>query len=124
MKKSEISERQKFLDIYTEFNKWLSVLGFRVAHHWNESATAADIEYSHYRERIDSLHSVEHYIHDGLDFSIRFLRDRFEHKFMFVGNIGEYSDVFSIDQTKEVILNDFRRLRDEKMAQLNKISSF
>ncbi len=119
MKKKEIEDRLKFLDVYSEFTKWLHSLGFREGHYWRESATADDCHYSHYDKHIDALFSVEHYVHDVLNLSIRFLRDRNEHKFMFVGNVGSFSETYTIDQTKEIILNDVKRIRDEKLSELS-----
>lgn len=120
----EILERQKFLDVYSEFTKWLYSLGFRQGHYWKESATPNDYHYSHYNKHIDALYSVEHYVHDVLGLSIRFLRDRYEHKFMFIGDIGLYSETYTIEETKELILNDVRRLRDEQLSKLGALASF
>lgn len=117
-KKEEIAVRQKFLDVYTQFNNWLREIGFRQGHYWKESSTISDCHYVHYNEHIDSLHSVEHYVHDAVNLSIRFLRDRYEHKIMFVGGMGSYSDVLTLDQAKAQILMDVKRLRDEKLAEL------
>lgn len=118
-----ILEREKFLKVYSEFNEWLSSLGFRAGHYWKESATSNDFHYSHYNEYIDALHSVEHYVHDVIKLSIRFLRDRHEHKFMFVGNIGSFSETYTIEQTKELILAEVKKLRDEKLAELKELEA-
>lgn len=115
----EILERQKFLDVYSEFTKWLYSLGFRQGHYWKESATPNDCHYSHYDKHINALYSVEHYVHDVLKLSIRFLRDRHEHKFMFVGDMGSYSEIYKIEQTKELILIEVRKLRDEQLSKLS-----
>lgn len=119
----QMLERQRFLDVYTNFDKWLSSLGFRVGHYWKESTTSMDCHYSHYDKHINSLYGVEHYIQDAVKLSIRFLRDRYEHKFMFVGKIGSHSKVYSVDETKELILIDVRKLRDEQLQQLSPIMS-
>jgi hypothetical protein len=120
----EILERQRFLDVYSEFNKWLYSLGFRQGRYFKETSTPLDYHWSHYDKDIDSLHSVECYIHDTLNLAIRFLRDRHEHKFMFVGEMGSSSITYTIDQTKELILNDVRKLRDEQLAKLSALASF
>lgn len=115
-------ERQRFLDVYAEFNKWLNSLGFRHGHYWKESTTPLDFHWSHYDKDIDSLYSVECYVHDTLKLSIRFLRDRNEHKFMFVGEMGAASTTYSIGETKELILLEVRRLRDEQLSKLMALS--
>lgn len=117
----EILERQRFLDVYSEFNKWLYSLGFRQGHYWKESATLSDYHWSHYDKDIDSLHSVECYVHDVLKLEIRFLRDRHEHKFMFVGGMGSTSIIYTIDQMKELILNDVKELKNEQLSKLNSL---
>lgn len=117
----KILERQRFLDVYTNFDNWLSSLGFRTGHYWTESSTSMDCHYSHYDKHIDSLYSVEHYIHDTVNLSIRFLRDRYEHKFMFVGKIGDHSKVYSVDEIKEIIVTEVKFLRDKQLKQLSSI---
>ena len=121
MTTKEFNERKRFLDVYSEFDKWLKSIGFRAGHYWTESATPLDCSYSHYKDHIDSLYGVEHNIHDVLKLSIRFLRDRHEHKFMFVGEMGSHSEVHSLEQTKEIILNKVRELRDSRLAELNEL---
>jgi len=121
MTTKEFNERKQFLDVYSEFNLWLKSIGFRIGHYWNESATTEDCHYSHYDDHIDSLWGIEHYIHDALNLSIRFLRDFHEHKFMFVGKMGSHSEVYSLEQTKEIILNEVRELRDLRLAELNEL---
>lgn len=117
-KTNEILERKKFLDVYTEFNKWLHSLGFRCANS-KERGTHLDFHWSHYDCQVDSLYSVECYFHDTLKLSIRFLRDRNEHKIMFVGEMGSYSETSNIDETKELILIQVRELRDEQLSKLS-----
>jgi hypothetical protein len=122
--KNEILERKKFLDIYIEFNTWLSSLGFRQGHFWKESTTAMDCHYSHYEKYIDSLYSVEHYVHDGVKLSIRFLRDRYEHKFMFVGELGSYSETHTLEEMKEIILIECRTLKAYILEKYNALPNF
>jgi hypothetical protein len=121
--KKELEIRQRFLDVYSEFNKWLYSLGFRSAN-TKEGMGHLSYHYGHYDKHIDSLWSVENYLHDTLKLSIHFLRDRHEHKFMFVGEMGSFSSTYNIEQTKELILNDVRRLRDEELAKLSALASF
>jgi hypothetical protein len=77
----EILERQRFLDVYTEFDRWLLSFGFRSAN-TKESMEHLNYHWVHYDKHIDSLYSVECYLHDTLKLSIHFLRDRYEHKFI------------------------------------------
>lgn len=120
-KKADISKRIEFLSIYNDFTKWLHSLGFRTGHYWKESSTPNDYLYEHYSKHIDDLWGVEHYVHDVVKLSIRFLRDRNEHKFMFIDDIGSFSEVYNIKQTKELILKEVRKLRDEKIYKLNNL---
>ena len=119
-----ILKRTEFLNVYSEFNKWLFSIGFREGHYWNESSTSSDVHYSHYDKFIDSLYSVEHYVHDTLKLSIRFMRDRYEHKFMFVGMglFGGYSAIYTLEQTKELILNKAKEIKAEKLSELNAVN--
>lgn len=117
----EILKREKFLNVYSEFTKWIYSLGFRSGHYINESSTINDYHWSHYEKHIDALYSVEHYIHDVLQLSIRFLRGRHKHEFMFVGEYGSFSEVVTLEQAKEIILTDVRVLRDEQLSKLNKL---
>jgi hypothetical protein len=116
---SEIKNRQKFLDIYSLFNAWLLQIGFREGHYWNEATSYADYHYSHYDNEINSLNGVELYVHDVLKLQIRFLRDRYEHKMMFVGDMGSFSKIYNINEAKELILIDVRKIRDDQLAKLN-----
>lgn len=120
MNKKRISKRDKFLKVYQEFNQWLIDLGYRNGHFWKEASTFQDIHYSHYGKHIDSLHGVECYIHDILGMSLRLLRDRHEHLIMFTGKMGRHTDVYTLGEAKELILN---RLKEEKQSQLNKLNS-
>lgn len=119
----EILERQKFLDVYTEFDRWLLSLGFRSAN-TKESMGHLNYHWGHYDEHINSLYSVECYLHDTLKLSIYFLRDRYVHKIMFIGEIGSYSETTTIDETKELILIQVRKLRDEQLSKLSVLASF
>lgn len=119
----EILERQKFLDIYTDFDRWLLSLGFRSAN-TKESMGHLNYHWRHYDKYIDSLYSVENYLHDTLKLSIHFLRDRYKHKIMFVGEMGSFSETKTIEHTKELILIEVRKLRDEQLSKLSELASF
>jgi hypothetical protein len=121
MKKDlEIQERQKFIDVYSDFDKWLFSLGFRTAN-TKESMSVLNYHFRHYDKQIDSLYSVECYMHDILKMSLRFMRDRNEHKFMFVGEMGAHSEILSTEQTKHLILTKVREERDERLNKLNSL---
>jgi hypothetical protein len=119
----EILERQIFLDVYTEFDRWLLSLGFRSAN-TEESMGHLNYHWGHYDKHINSLYRVECYLHDTLKLSIHFLRDRNKHKFMFVGEMGSCSEITNIEQTKELILIELRKLRDEQLTKLSALASF
>ena len=112
-------ERKEFLDVYVEFDKWLMNLGFRTAN-LTEYSTYNNYHYSIYDTHIDSLYGVETFVHDTLKLTISFLRDRYEHKFMLV-NMNSYSNVMSIEETKNIILNEVLKLRDDLLNKLNSI---
>lgn len=116
-------ERKTFLNVYFDFDVWLNTLGFRSGAYYRESSTVLDYHWSHYEKSICSLNSVEHYVHDTLKLSIRFLRDRYEHKFMFVGQMGTTTNVLSITKTKELVLGQVRNLRDEQLAKLGALKN-
>ena len=119
----EILERQKFIDVYAEFDRWLLLLGFRSAN-TKESMIHLNYNWGHYDKYINSLYSVENYLHDTLKLSIHFLRDRYENKIMFVGEMGFCSETTTIEQTKELILIEVRKLRDEQLSKLGALASF
>lgn len=118
----ELLERQNFLDVYTEFNRWLFSLGFRTAN-TKESMTHINYHYAHYNKHIDSLCSVEKYLHDALKLSVYFLRDTHEHKIMFVGEMGSHSETKTIDQAKEQISIEMRKLIDKELCKLGELES-
>lgn len=118
----QILNRLTFLKVYEEFNDWLNLIGFKPGHYWNDCTTAMDCHYSHYDKHIDSLFGVECYVHDILDFKIRFLRDRNEHKFIMVlGLMGTHSETVSLEEMKKVIFAQVSNLKEEKLEMLNSI---
>lgn len=121
--RKEFETKQKFIEVYSEFNKWLASLGFRRAN-TKETMSYLTYHYTHYDKHINSLWGVENYIQDTLNMSIHFLRDRDEHKIMFVGELGSYSETFTIDEVKELILIQFKQIRDEQLSKLTALSNF
>ena len=110
----QFKERLEFIEIYQDFDRWLLNLGFTVEH----SSTPQDYHYSSYNNLINSLYSVEHYINKRLGLSLRFLRDRNKHMFMVVGDFGSCSDIYSIDEFQQIILDTITILRDKKLKEL------
>jgi hypothetical protein len=43
---------------------------------------------------------------------------------MFVGEMGSCSETTNIEQTKELILIEVRKLRDEQLTKLSALASF
>ena len=117
-----ILERKQFLDVYSKFDEWLCSIGFRNG--CFEQGSYYDYHCSHYDKYIDSLYSVELYLHDTLKLSIRFMRDRNIHKMMFVGEMGSCSETYNISEMKELILIEVRKLRDEQLSKLSALASF
>ena len=114
--KIEHKKRKQFLQAYTDFNNWLLKLGFESDKSYN--STHLDCHYSWYDNKIESLCSVEHYINKRLQISLRFLRDRNEHKFMVVGECGSHSELLSLDDFKKEIKDEVIRIRNEKLEEL------
>lgn len=121
--KKEISEREKFLLVYSEFTQWIYSIGFREGHYVNESATSLDVYYKSYEKYIDALYGVEHYVNDILKISIRLLRDKHTHKIMFVNGIKALSGEYSIDEAKKSILTQSRLVKEVKLAELMSLSA-
>jgi len=119
MKKSKIAKRQEFLTVYSHFTDWLITLGFRMGHYWKESATPLDVQYSHFK--VDSLYGVEHYIHDVLKISIRFLRERNSHTFFIVNGFMELSIGLTLSEFKNLILENVHQTKSEMMTSLTSI---
>lgn len=119
--KKEYETRMVFLNTYTEFNQWLAKLGF-VKAAYDVSSTYADYHWSHYDTLIDSLYGVEHYQHHNLKIGLRFLRDKNEHKFIFVGgqnNLnGQHSAVKTLDEAKQAIFDMVIANRDKILLDL------
>ena len=113
---NEIKERQKFIDIYNDIDKGLRSLGFRSGN--NNLA----YNYSHYNKKIDSLYGVEVYINEVLNLALYFNRDRYEHKFMFVGEMGMHSDTLSLVEMMDSISKDCRALKEKKLKELELIN--
>lgn len=115
----EMKERMRFIEVYSEFNKWLSCIGFKQ----KNSSTVADYLYGHYEDKIKSMHAVEYYVCEPLQFGIRFVRDQYEHKFMFVGEgaYGSNSKIYSLEEFKKIILKEAKRLKNEKIKELKSL---
>ena len=115
----DTKETEVFWKVYTDFDKWLQKLGFKEI---TKCKTSLDYNYSFYNKHINSLCGVEHYSNELLNFSIRLLRDKNEHKFMLVGELGTMSDIFTIDEFKKILTQEVVRLKDAKILELSKIT--
>lgn len=113
-------QRTVFLKVYTDFNAWLSLLGFLP----NKSlkSTPKDYHYGHYAKRINDLWGVENYVNDKLKIDLHFLRATDEHKFMIVGEMGSFSDLISIGEFKKEIQELVIKVRNEKQKELDYFS--
>lgn len=111
----EIELRKKFITDYTEIDKLLDSVGFKS----KMSNTAADYHFSHYDKYCVAMYGVEYFEHEILKISIRFLRDRNEHKFMIVGLMGTSSDTYTMLEFKNIILDYVRKERDSQLAKLH-----
>lgn len=121
--KKQIEQRENFIEIYNQFNVWLTNLGFRTGHYWNDASTQYDYHYTHYNDLVDAMYSVECYVHDELNFKIRFLRDRNEHKFIFItGECGSTTPVLSLDESKQLILSILIEGKMELIRKLEKLN--
>lgn len=102
----EYEKRKQFLNSYnTEFDQWMSALHFKTI----RSNTVADYHYSHYNEFVKALYGVEVYRNEFLNIDVRFIRDFDEHKFMIVGIMGGYSEVYSMEKFKSLILEGVQK---------------
>lgn len=117
----EREERQKFLDVYADFDRWLFSLGFRSGN-YKESSNHLAYNYSHYEKNINSLYGVEVYINEVLNLALYFNRDRYEHKFMFVGEMGMHSEILSLVEMMDSISKNCRKLKEEKLKELELIN--
>ena len=116
----EFLKRKEFINYYVEFNEWLDTMVWRPAT-YKERGTPSDFHYHTYDNYIDSLWGIEAYYHDTLNLSIRFMRDRYEHKYMIVGEFGGYSEVKTQDEMKTILGDLVRKHVTELRTKLDKI---
>lgn len=101
MSNKVIEKREKFLSVYFKFDSFLNELGFVKTN----SNTTLDFHYSKYDEIFNSLYSVEYYKNDLLKISLRFLRDRNKHRFIFAGGFASHSQPIDLEEFKLIIKN-------------------
>lgn len=109
-----ISERQRFLDVYDNFNEWLRYLQFKQG----DGGTELDCNYWH---EIDTIYGVEHYMNNALNISLRFMRERNKHIFYIICGPFIRSYPLTIDEMKIEVMKDVRSIKDEKLKELSKI---
>ena len=112
----EYEERLAFLNTYDEFDQWLRRVGYKCV----QSSTTSDFQWSHYDKLVDPLYSVEYYQHPVLKMDMRFLRDKNEHKLVFVGGgmFGEHSEATTLEDAKTSILAAIITTRDKALQEL------
>lgn len=109
----KFKERTEFLDLYNDFNSWLYKIGFKQLN----TNSPADYNYNLYLNYVDSLHAVEHYYNEIFNINIRFLRDRYEHKFFIVhltyNDLKNKSNLMNLNELKDLILNELKISKSE-----------
>jgi hypothetical protein len=118
--KLRISERQRFIDVYNNFNSWLHSIGFRQA---NMKEIGGHLDCNFWTTEIHSMHSVEQYVHDVLGWRIWFMREQNRHVFYIVVGFMSRSEELTLEQFKEYISTTVKRMRDEKLVALNAIGA-
>jgi len=118
--KLRISERQRFIDVYNNFNSWLHSIGFRQA---NLKEVGGHLDNNFWTNEIESMHSVEQYVHDVLGWRIWFIREQNRHVFYLIVGFMNRSDELTIEEFTKYILTTVKRMRDEKLVQLNAIGA-
>ena len=107
----------EFIDVYSQFDRWLVSIGFKS----KKTSSYGDYHYSEYDKYIDSMYGIEHYYHNILNISIRFIRDKNEHRFMLVSANCLHSKVMTLTDFKDDILLEVKNLKEEQLNKLNSI---
>lgn len=116
--KINILERQRFLDAYNEFDRWLNHMGYRPAKFFGEDTiTDNNIMVN----QIDCLYGIEHYILDALNMSLYFIRERNDCVFYFVWGFNYHSKSHSLEEFKAQILKDTIANKYRALAEIEKI---
>jgi len=111
-------KRNRFIEKYQKFDKWLHSIGFRSAT-YKESSTYLDYNY---HTDIDTMYSTERYIHDVLGLSIRFIRENKRHIFYVTGGAPyERSVGIKLIDFQKDIFKQVTDLKNKKIEELNKI---
>lgn len=116
----KLDKRKEFIQVYADFFSWLKTLGYRTAN-LKESMQPDSYFYSEYKKHINPFGGIDIFINDILKHKISFILDNSEHKIMFVGGLCQYSEVFSLEEGKALILKDVKELKEEKLKELNSI---
>lgn len=116
-KDTEKDDRKKFLMDYTQLDNRLHELGFKCV----KTNTADDYHYSHYKQIIDDLYGVEHFVNETLNLSIRFLRDRNKHKIMIVGTVMQAGNVYTLKEADLFLTNWVKDQKNKLIEKLNLI---
>lgn len=115
---SKTSKLKEFQDKYNQFDDWLKTVGFKYGNNWKENNKVSTV----IKTKINSLYGVEHYVHEVLNTSIKFIRDKNEHKVVFINKTDEnISPVMNLDDAKKCILNNLIIKRNKKLKQLQNL---
>ena len=119
--KINILERQSFLDVYSEFNNWLTkYVGFKdksMAMREGDCMTMNNIIVN----EINTLWGVEHYTIEALNLSIYFARERNRHIFYVVEGFFARSAPLTIEEFKADIVKQVTARREKKMEDLSEL---
>ena len=118
MNKKDIEKREEFLQVYSDFDRWLKSIGFCAKH----SNTPDDCFSSFYLDYVDPLYGVEHYTNDVLRASVRFCRDINTHTFIIIPMFGICSDKTSLEDLKSGLLKTCVFAKTEKLKELNNLN--
>ncbi len=118
LRKIEVLERQQFIDVYENFNKWLRQMGYRPAKIIGESSLTDNNTLIH---SVDTLWSVEHYVLDALRMHLYFVRERNKHVYYFVHGLFEHSYPHTEEEFKAQILKDTKAKKEAMLNQLNNV---
>ena len=113
MNNNEFSEMELFVSKYQDFYNYIDKLGYSVEKSYKKTTTVLDYYYSHY-EKFNDIYGIEVYRNELLDFDIRFLLCRDEHKIVFItGEFGDATEPLSIDEAKKFVYSISKHIYDE-----------
>lgn len=115
-----IKERQEFLKVYTEFDKWLNHHDF-IQVNTTDKSSPIDYHYKHYDDHIDSMYGVERFCQVSIKLELAFIRDKNKHSIMFIGTNGRFGTVRDLKIAKDFIFEEYSFHVKTKLSQLQRI---